>query len=513
VSEGMASQLDKEVDQAIAGVVFGIGKFIKKVFYGLKKLKALKFLLGLLLTVGMSFLVYIFRPLLFLQLEKLEMPRMLQRVIYIVLFFNPLIYLAVIGSTGERNVEAFYKIFKTIEFKGRDGKYPYYLKMYQDEAKRTVYLFKTSINLGEWKKNQERLEVALDCTILQIVNKGSKKLIEITALSSDYKLPEMVMWDDEFSPEKESCLVVGMGVMGQVSFDLDSTPHVLVAGETGSGKSVILHVCLWQMIMKGARVVMLDFKGGVEFGLEYEQYGEVITERERASEVLEELVKENALRLALFRNSRVKNITEYNSKTNSHLCRIGVFCDEIAEMMDTTGVPKKEREIYEKIKALLSTLARLSRSTGINLVMGVQRPDANVLTGQIKNNIPVRICGRFADKAASEIVLNSTAATGLPEIKGRFLFLRGNELIEFQAYLFKDSMLTDICVDKGSMLMEQKKEGTKKLQYYEKPPVYDQEEEHKTVADYGLDRYQELDTNFDYGDIGDDGLIDWSVDK
>lgn len=509
----MASQLDKDVDQAIAGAIFGVGRFIKKVFRGIKKLKSIKYIIGLLLAVVMSFLVYKFRPLLFLQLERVNFPGFLHRAVYILLFFNPLIYLAIIGSAGEREVEKFYKIFQEIEFKGRDGKYPYYLKMYEDDAKRTIYLFKTSISLGDWKKNQDRLEMALDCTILQMMNKASKKVVELTALSSEYKLTEMVMWDDEFIPEKESCLAVGIGVMGQVTFDLDSTPHVLVAGETGSGKSVILHVCLWQMITKSARVVMLDFKGGVEFGLEYEQYGEVVTDRERAAEVLEELVRENALRLALFRNSRVKNITEYNTKTNSHLCRIGVFCDEIAEMMDTTGIPKKEREIYEKIKGLLSTLARLSRSTGINLITGVQRPDANVLTGQIKNNIPVRICGRFADKAASEIVLNSTAATGLPEIKGRFLFLRGNELIEFQAYLFKDSMLKEISVDKGSMLVEQTKGKAKQSQYYEKTPTYVQEEEKETKKDYGLDRYQDLNLDTNYGDIGDNGLIDWSVDK
>ena len=128
-------------------------------------------------------------------------------------------------------------------------------------------------------------------------------------------------------------MAVGECVMGQVSFDLNKTPHVLVAGETGSGKSVILHVLLWQMILKQAKVIMLDFKGGVEFGLDYEAYGEVITDREQAVKVLEELVKENQLRLQLFRQYRAKNIAEYNEKTDSRLCRIGVFCDEIAEMM------------------------------------------------------------------------------------------------------------------------------------------------------------------------------------
>ena len=68
-------------------------------------------------------------------------------------------------------------------------------------------------------------------------------------------------------------------------------------------------------------------------------------------------------------------------------------------------------------------------ATGINRFLGVQRPDANVLTCQIKNNIPIRICGRFADTSASEIILNSTAAINLRDIKGRFLYLQGNELI------------------------------------------------------------------------------------
>ena len=77
---------------------------------------------------------------------------------------------------------------------------------------------------------------------------------------------------------------------------------------------------------------------------------------------------------------------------------------------------KEEKQIYEQIEGKLSTLARLSRATGINLFMGVQRPDANVLTGQIKNNIPVRISGRFADKTASEIVLGNTDAVNLPDI-------------------------------------------------------------------------------------------------
>lgn len=116
---------------------------------------------------------------------------------------------------------------------------------------------------------------------------------------------------------------------------------------------------------------------------------------------------------------------------------------------------KRGKQIYEQIEGKLSTLARLSRATGINLFMGVQRPDANVLTGQIKNNIPVRISGRFADKTASEIVLGNTDAVNLPDIKGRFLYKVGNETIEFQSFYFDDeTMLHEVCVDQGDLLTE-----------------------------------------------------------
>ena len=509
----MASQMDKEIDAAIAGIVMGIGRGIKMVFYGIKKLNTVKNVIFLLVTRVISVVTYIFQNYVFKVLEMVDMPGILQKIVFIMILCLPFIYLAIIGSSTDRMAKEFYKVFQSVEFKGRDGKYPYFLGMQHDEEKRTIYTFKTSISVGEWRKNQERLETALDCTILQINNKGSKKIIEITALSSDYKLPSLIEWEDSRAPEGESRMAVGECVMGQVAFDLNKTPHVLVAGETGSGKSVILHVLLWQMILKQAKVIMLDFKGGVEFGLDYEEYGEVITDRDQAAEVLEDLVKENQMRLELFRKHRAKNIAEYNKRTDSHLCRIGVFCDEIAEMMDTTGVPKKEREIYEKIKGQLSTLARLSRSTGINLIMGVQRPDANVLTGQIKNNIPVRICGRFADKAASEIVLNTTAAINLPDIKGRFLFLRGNELIEFQAYLFEDSMMHEVYADIGTMLIDQERTG-KVPKYYEQPPINVQEDPEDpgqvvTEVDYGLDRYKDVgNLDFDF-----DESIEWSVDS
>ena len=236
---------------------------------------------------------------------------------------------------------------------------------------------------------------------------------------------------------------------------MNKTPHVLSAGETGSGKSVILRTMLWQLLNKGCRAYMIDFKGGVEFGKAYEKFGQVITEKETALEVLSMLTKENKKRLDLFRDLEVKNLKEYNQKTKSDLCRIVVIIDELAELLDKTGLSKEDKEILVAIEKELSTLARLSRATGINLLLGVQRPDAKVITGQIKTNVPVRICGRFADNSASEIVLSNTKAKDLQDVKGRFLIKVGADTEEFQAYYFDDEKhLKDINRNVGSLLIE-----------------------------------------------------------
>ena len=412
-----------------------------------------------------------------LELEELfgaELPLQAWYAIYWTSLTLPVIYLAVAGQIGDVKAKKYYKIFKEISFKSRDGKYPYFIKREKDGYKE-IMVFKSTIPVTEWKKNTERLETAFDCSIRRVEqSEKSKKTVKLITVSTDFQIPKMIRWSDTYIDHADGALVVGQSDLDTIKFNLNQTPHVLCAGETGSGKSVILRCMLWQMICKGNRVYMIDFKGGVEFGKAYEQYGEVITERERALIVLEVLVKENGERLKLFRELEVKNLKEYNERTKSNLCRIGVFIDEIAEMLDKKGVAKSERDIYEKIEAALSTLARLSRATGINLILGTQRPDASILTGQIKNNVPVRISGRFADKPASEIVLGNTAACDLPEIKGRFIYKMGNELIEFQSFFFDDDKdlrdADELDVEQGDLLTEGSNTSKKPEKLLQEPP-------------------------------------------
>ncbi len=446
------SNIDKEMENFLGvffSALFGIVKSLfLNCFKGIKCLNKRITMVVFLLTLYLSAIIYVFRD----KYVLLPFAPVANKAIFIALFFLPIFYLFILGCFTGNSAGEYDEKFATIRFKSRDGKYPQFCGT-KTEGKKQHLTFKSTIPISEWKKNKEYLESAFDCNILKIKSSSSKNLITLTTVPSDCIIPEYIAWRDTFHSDKDGVINIGISALSTISFDLNKNPHILIAGETGSGKSVILRCCLWQMALQGAQVIMIDFKGGVEFGKQYRQFGEVITKRERAVEVLELLTRENEARLEVFNEMDVKNIQEYNRSSGDKLCRIGVFCDEIAEMLDKKGVSKNDRVIYEKLEAHLSTLARLSRATGINLFLGTQRPDANIITGQIKTNIPLRVSGRFADKAASEIVLGATDATDLPDIKGRFMFKQGADITEFQSYYFDDNTaLRSLDIDTGKIL-------------------------------------------------------------
>lgn len=108
--------------------------------------------------------------------------------------------------------------------------------------------------------------------------------------------------------------------------------------------------------------------------------------------------------------------------------------------MDCGGADKEEKAIIQAINKNLRTLARIARASGVHLLLGVQRPDSSIIDGQIKSNIPFRVCGRFADPQPSIIVLGDKRAVELPNIPGRFI--ADNQ--ELQAYYFKEEQVKNL---------------------------------------------------------------------
>jgi len=448
---------NNNVNVLIEKVVGGFFRIIfLGLFYGIYKLKnRVNFIIFLVVSLAAVSL--------WLNFDSYSSPYHYDISVWMVALL-PIFYVYVLGIMRISSIN-FYNIkFEAINFIDRNRRrrrYPLFIQR-KKEGIGTKYIFKSLIPIRDWETYKHRVETALDGEIINISEGKTKKLIEISMISSRFKLETSIKWENKLLNPKESVYVVGKSKVGEICFDINKNPHILIAGTTGSGKSVILICLLWQAVLKNCLIYMFDFKGGVMFSKIYEQFGEVVTERSHAIQVFESLVEENAKRLKLFRDLEVENIGEYNAKAKDNLGRICVFCDEIAEMLDAKGATKEEKEQMDTIKGLVSTLARLSRATGINLFMGTQRPDANIINGQIKNNLDVRLCGRFSDKTASIIVLGNTYATKLDNIPGRFIYQLGNNTSQFQAYFFEKAMIKnkeEIGYNPGYMITKKKSDS------------------------------------------------------
>ena len=134
-----------------------------------------------------------------------------------------------------------------------------------------------------------------------------------------------------------------------------------------------------------------------------------------------------------------KDLDTYNEVTGESLPRIVFACDEVAEMLDKTGRSKESKEVLAQIENKLATLSRLGRAFGIHLILATQRPDANILPGQIKNNLDFRVCGR-ADNVLSQIILDNTSSADQIPKDARGRFITGDGTV-FQAYLLDEKQL------------------------------------------------------------------------
>ena len=308
----------------------------------------------------------------------------------------------------------------------------------KQNPKITIWEFTSQgIPLKVWKDKQAAIETALDITIVKMKNGSGKSRVLIHAVPAVSDLPEMIRWKDKFLSQQSFILNLGESFTGPVTVDLTRVPHILLGGATGSGKSVLLKLLLMQATKKGTNVCIADFKGGVDFPPVWHKECRMCFEEQSTLELLIELTEELERRKQLLKVAGMPNIDHYNAATGENLQRYIFACDELAEMLDKTGLTKEQKEIVVKIESRLSVIARQGRAFGIHLILATQRPDSTILNGQIKNNINCRICGR-ADNVLSMIILDNTdAADQIPEdAQGRFLL---NDGTMFQAYWFDDS--------------------------------------------------------------------------
>jgi S-DNA-T family DNA segregation ATPase FtsK/SpoIIIE len=221
----------------------------------------------------------------------------------------------------------------------------------------------------------------------------------------------------EGKKEGQIPVVLGKDITGEAqTVDLAQMPHLLIAGATGSGKSVCVNSMILSILYQKApaecRLILIDPKI-----VELKLYNDiphlltpVITEPKRAFQALQYLICEMERRYACLDSMGVRDIKSYNRRIRErdiaaeHLPYIVVVIDEFADLMATTG---------KELESTVARLAAMSRAVGIHLVLATQRPSIDVITGLIKANIPSRIAFMVASKMDSRIIIDQVGAEKL----------------------------------------------------------------------------------------------------
>ncbi len=323
-----------------------------------------------------------------------------------------------------------------------EGDAPRLLRKRRDRkhAHITVWEFDNrGVPLKEWEAKREKVETALNITIVNMKYGRNKRHIQLYAVPARTDLPDRIPWKEAYLSADNFVLALGESLLGAVTVNLAKIPHILLGGSTGSGKSVLLKLLLMQALKKGAVVCIADFKGGVDFPAVWHDKCRICFDEDALLDLLNGMVEELRRRKKLFRKNGSPNLDEYNRRAEKSLQRYIFACDEAAEMLDKTGLSKEQKEKAGQIESRLAVIARQGRAFGMHLILATQRPDANIIPGQIKSNLDFRVCGR-ADTVLSQIILDSTAAAEqIPkDAAGRFLLHDGTL---FQAYWFEETGL------------------------------------------------------------------------
>ncbi|MCH5156888.1 MAG: hypothetical protein J1G02_03305 [Clostridiales bacterium] len=238
---------------------------------------------------------------------------------------------------------------------------------------------------------------------------------------------------------------IGQEITGKIIVaDLADMPHLLVAGTTGSGKSVCLNCLIVSLMYKYGpeyvRFVMVDPKF-VELsrynGIPHMLTSETITQTNDALAGLDYLIGEMESRYQLFRSNGVANITEYNSRINPNITQklpyLVFIVDELADLMAASK---------QSFESKLQRLAQKSRAAGIHIVLATQRPDVKTITGTIKANLPCRMALKVASVFDSNTIINGGGAEKLLG-KGDMLYMSSSspDLERIQgAYISNDEI-------------------------------------------------------------------------
>ena len=274
------------------------------------------------------------------------------------------------------------------------------------------------VRVGDIAKRQKDLALALKSPYIRIIEtpEPGEGLVglEVPNPAPGKVLMRSIMDESEFTRVAQKGglpFALGQDAGGQsLALDLATMPHILIAGATGSGKSVCINSLIASLLMTRPpdqlRMIMVDPKR-VELtpfnGIPH-LVAPVIVEPDEVQPALRGLINEMSRRYRLMEEQSVRNIAGYNAKAAEPMPFLALIVDELADLMMTGGL---------EVEQQLVRLAQLGRAAGIHMVLATQRPSVKVVTGLLKANVPARVAFAVASQVDSRVILDSAGAETL----------------------------------------------------------------------------------------------------
>lgn len=336
------------------------------------------------------------------------------------------------------------RVFDLVGLRNAIGSYPNFLSL-EVLSGGTMKLLTTNggFTLDEWQSKKERLEANLKIYIDELRQVKEKGFIE-TTFSYD-PMPAKVTIENIWGYRSYRFLF-GRDRTKNYLGNFSESPHLLVAGETGKGKSAFLRQLVTTIKLNQPEAIfhLVDLKGGVEFGHFDRIPGmKVISEVSSVAKTLRSIVGSLKVRTQALKERKLSKIEEFfdshefkemtQEKKKEHVLgqRVFVVVDECAEIF-LFGLGHAASDTRE-IRGLMSRLARLGRACGVHLILGTQRPDKNAVDPQVKSNMTTTVAFRISDHGGSLAILGTGRATDLPHhLPGRAILKQGSEEFEIQ---------------------------------------------------------------------------------
>lgn len=317
-----------------------------------------------------------------------------------------------LSNLPKKNSALVKEVLHALNYGGaRYGKYPAQINKSKSDT-HLVYELKPGMCPGDFEELQPRLNSHLKAETEIYSNNGQ---LHIKVMAEN--LPKSKMYNQELKPPDGMVLPIPIGYSraGFLWADIVGLPHLAVAGETRGGKSNFLHQATACLIHnEKVKLHVIDLKK-VEFGY-LRDHAEVAMTLPDSLRMLEFLTFEMMHRMDLLVRKRKNNVAGMGLPYHV------LILDEISQLSPSLATDSQVKEMCKMAHQMLTSLICLSAALGIHIIASTQRPDKDVLPGQLKANIPAALCFQVKNRDNSRIVLDSTKGAFLPPIRGRAIW-------------------------------------------------------------------------------------------